>query len=368
MNRDDREFPDGFKKRLMEILDSFRAIRLSKNEKDFMRRSCYYLDDQYLDFLSGYQYNPQEELLIGQDGPRLTLFVQGPWYKTVLWEVPLMATISELYFEMTGQKGAEWQPWFESTRHLKNIEKAEGLANLNIYYSEFGTRRRYSNENQHEVIGDLKQHGRGHMLGTSNGFFAMLYDLLWLGTLAHEWIEAHAAMFGYLRANYEALEAWVKIYDGWLGTALPDTFTTEIFYKHAFTVKHAKLWDGVRQDSGDPLEFLLKTIACYRRLRIQPRLKTVMFSDNLKDLSTIENIHKTCQSVDPEDRMTDRYGIGTWLTNDVGVKPLNIVIKMTALDYGNGWVETVKLSDSVSKRNPLFDKEATDLCLRTLGI
>jgi nicotinate phosphoribosyltransferase len=175
-------------------------------------------------------------------------------------------------------------------------------------------------------------------------------------------------MFGYLRANYEALEAWVKVYDGWLGMALPDTFTTDIFYKHAFTVKHAKLWDGVRQDSGDPLEFLQKTIACYQRLRIQPRLKTVMFSDNLKDLSTIGNIHRACQSTNPEDRMTDRYGIGTWLTNDVGVKPLNIVIKMTALDYGNGWVETVKLSDSKSKRSQLFDEKATDLCLRTLGI
>jgi nicotinate phosphoribosyltransferase len=367
MNRDGREFPDEFKKRLWEILDSFRAIRLTNDEKDFMRKNCYYLDDQYLDFLSGYQYNPQEELIIGQEGSTLNLIVQGPYYKTVLWEVPLMATISELYFEMIAPFSR--RPSDEHFRHLNNKDKAIGLADMSIYYSEFGTRRRYSHENQREVIEDLKQHGRGHMLGTSNGFFAMMYDLPWLGTVAHEWFESHAAMFGYLRANYEALEAWVKVYDGWLGIALPDTFTTDIFYKHAFTVKHAKLFDGVRQDSGDPLEFLAKTIACYKRLRIQPRLKTIMFSDNLKDLNQIGNIHKACQSVAPEDRMTDRYGIGTWLTNDLpGVKPLNMVIKMTALDYGNGWVETVKLSDSTSKRSVLFDEKAIELCLKTLGI
>lgn len=364
MNRDGREFPDGFGKELQKVLEEFRAIRLTRDEKDFLRKKCYYLDDQYLDFLSGYQYDPSE-VMVHQEGPELRIIIHGPWYRTVLWEVPLMATISELYFEMTGQKAA---PKF--SRHENNKAKAEGLANLDVFYSEFSTRRRYSCKNQGEVIFDLAQFGRGHMIGTSNPYFAMKYDLTPMGTVAHEWFQAHAALFGYLRANYEALEAWVKVYEGNLGIALPDTFTTEAFYKHVFNTKHAKLWDGVRQDSGDPLEFLSKTIACYRRLRVLPRLKTIMYSDNLKSLDTIGKLHAATQSwsLDPDDRMTDRYGIGTWLGNDVGVKPLNMVIKMTAVDSGLGWVNTVKLSDSSSKRSPLFDEKATKLCLQTLGI
>jgi nicotinate phosphoribosyltransferase len=362
MNRDGREFPEGFKKRLCEIIHSFSAIRLTNDEKDFLREKCYFLDNQYLDFLSGYQYD-WTEVTVDQDGPNLKIIIEGPWYRTVLWEVPLMATISELYFEMTNQGGHD-----AATRLQTNKYKATGLADLDVYYSDFSTRRRHSFFNQKEVVGDLKMYGRGHMLGTSNPYMAMLYDLIPMGTVAHEWFQAHAAMFGYLRANHEALEAWVRVYEGNLGIALPDTFTSEAFYKHAFNTKHAKLWDGVRQDSGDPLVFLLITLACYRRLRVLPRLKTIMFSDNLKDLDTIGKLHKAVQLVEPDNRMTDRYGIGTWFGNDVGVKPLNMVVKMTALDSGLGWVETVKLSDSPSKRSPLFDEKATNLCLQTLGI
>lgn len=363
MNRDGREFPAGFGTELQKIVDNFQALRLTPDERKFLQEKCYYLDDQYLDFLSGYQYDPSE-VLIHQEGPDLRIIIRGPWYRTVLWEVPLMATISELYFEMTGQK----QAFDDDSLQENNKTKAVELAHLDVYYSEFGTRRRYSAKNQDNVIQDLKQFGQGYLLGTSNPYYAMKHDLTPMGTVAHEWFQGHAALFGYLRANYEALEAWVKVYEGNLGIALPDTFTTDAFYKHAFTTKHAKLWDGVRQDSGDPLAFLAKTIVCYKKHRIPPKLKTIMFSDNLHDLDTIRRLHANVQSVEPSDRMTDRYGIGTWFSNDVGVKPLNMVIKMTALDSGLGMVNTVKLSDSSSKRSSLFDEAATKLCLQTLGI
>jgi len=363
-NRDNREFPEGFDKRLIEIIDSFRDIRLTKDEKNFILEKCYYLDPQYLDFLSGYQYDPKEVFIL-QEGPNLNVTVEGPWYKTVLWEVPLMATISELYFEMTGTPIMDYED-----REVLNMKKVKDLTEIRAYYSEFGTRRRYSFEVQSQVVMNLRgniRSGSGFLLGTSNIHLAKLNELTPMGTVAHEWYQAHAAMFGYLRGNTEASEAWVRVYEGNLGIALPDTFTTDIFYKYGFNTKYAKLFDGVRQDSGSPLEFIDKTITHYRKLRIQPRLKTCLFSDNLNSIAKIKEIKEYCwKGKEPEDRLMDRYGIGTWLSNDVGVKPLNIVIKLVGLDCGNGWVNTVKLSDSPTKHTG--DSAEIDLCLRTLGI
>lgn len=360
INRKNRLFPAGFDKRLREIVDSFRDYHLTTSEKNFMREKCYYMDPVYLDFLSGYRYDPSE-VTISQKDYNLFVSIVGPWYQTVLWEVPLMETISELYFEMTDQEGLSNSELFS-----KDEKKARDLTEIDAYFSEFGSRRRKSYENQNRVIGILKQYSEDHLLGTSNVHLAMINDLIPMGTIAHEWEQAHAAMFGFLRANIESLEAWVNVYDGSLGTALPDTFTTEAFYKYAFTTKHAKLWDGVRQDSGDPLEFIDRTIKQYRSLRILPRLKTILFSDDLKSIDQIKVIKNFINNQIPENRILDRYGIGTWFSNDTGVDPLNIVIKLTGIDFGHGWVNTIKLSDSPTKHTG--DLETINFCLKTLGI
>jgi nicotinate phosphoribosyltransferase len=361
MNRDNREFPTGFEKKFRDIVDSFRDIHLTPGEKDYILEKCYYLDAQYVDFLDGYKYNPNE-VHIKQKGPVLDVFVEGPWYKTVLWEVPLMATISELYFEMTNQK-----PYDFARQSSVNATKAHNLAEIGAKYSEFGTRRRFSFDVQAQAVGDLKEHSQNYLLGTSNLFLAKMHDLIPMGTVAHEWYSAHAAMFGYLRANFEASEAWVKVYEGNLGIALSDTFTTDVFYKYGFNTKFAKLFDGVRQDSDDPTKFIDKTIVHYNKLRILPRLKTALFSDNLNSIEKIKAIQEYCRKdPNPDNHLMDRYGVGTWLSNDVGVKPLNIVIKLVGLDFGHGWVNTVKLSDSSTKHTGNVDE--IDLCLRTLGI
>jgi len=347
--RDDREFPEGFADRLKKIIDSFRGISLSNDERDFMREKCYYLNPVYLDFLRGYHYDPSE-VFIEQIGHRLKLKIRGDWYRAVLWEVPLMATISELYFEETHEG---------PLNRRATQKKAVDLAENDIYYSEFGTRRRYSFENQDLVIQDLKEHGRGHMLGTSNFYLAMKHNLTPLGTLAHEFYSAHAAMFGYTLANKMANEAWINVYQGDLGTALPDTFTTDVFLQ-TFSTKYAKLFDGLRQDSGFPLVFLEKAINHYVSLRINPMHKYIMFSDNLKSIEQIVKIHKAC-----EGRILDRYGIGTWLSNDVvGAKPLSMVIKLTACYFDGHWVPTVKLSDDVGKNTG--DPAEVALCKQIL--
>jgi nicotinate phosphoribosyltransferase len=361
INRDGREFPDGFAGRLQKIIDSFRDITLTKDEKDFFREKCYYMNPVYLDFLEGYRYDPTE-VHISQSGPKLNLFIEGPAYRAVLWEVPLMATISELYFEMikrwdplTGN-----QPYDEIKRREINKAKAEQLADIDAYYSEFGTRRRYSFDNHDRALGDLKRYGKGHLLGSSNVYLAMTHDLIPVGTVAHEWYQLHAALYGFKMANQMANEAWVKVYNGNLGTALPDTFTTEVFLR-SFDTKYAKLFDGCRQDSGKPDDFTDNVIAHYEKLRINPKFKMALYSDNLNSVQKIKDIKDHLAG-----RMIDRYGLGTWLSNDMGVKPLNMVIKLTACQINGEWVQTVKLSDDPGKHTG--DPETIALCKNTLGI
>jgi nicotinate phosphoribosyltransferase len=366
--RDNREFPDGFAEKLKGIIDRFRGITLTDDEYDFLREKCYYLNPVYLDFLRGYRYDPSE-VFIEQIGPRLNLKIRGDWYRTVLWETVLMATISELYFEKThnvkakdlAENGIYYSEFGTRLNRQATRIKAKDLAENGIYYSEFGTRRRYSFENQDMAIQDLKKYGQGHMLGTSNVYLAMKHNLTPLGTVAHEFFAAHAAMFGYTLANKMANEAWITVYQGDLGTALPDTFTTDVFLQ-TFSTKYAKLFDGIRQDSGQPLVFLDKVVNHYKSLRINPMHKYIMFSDNLKSIEQIVEIHKAC-----EGKIPDRYGIGTWLSNDVaGAIPLNMVIKLTACFFDGRWIPTVKLSDDPGKN--IGDPAEVLLCKQILRI
>lgn len=150
INRDQRQFPEGFGTRLQEIVNGFRDLSLTSDEYEFLREKCYYLDPVYLDLLKGYRYDPAE-VYINQDEWRLEVTVEGLWHRVVYWEVPLMETISELYFEMTNQKGDD-----ENTLHMRNRDKAQALADVDVYYSEFGARRRYSHENQIRVVEGIK--------------------------------------------------------------------------------------------------------------------------------------------------------------------------------------------------------------------
>jgi nicotinate phosphoribosyltransferase len=160
-------------------------------------------------------------------------------------------------------------------------------------------------------------------------------------------------------ANKLGMEKWVEVYQGDLGIALTDTFTSDVFF-NVFDSKYAKLFDGVRQDSGDPIIFAEKTIKHYEKLRIDPMSKTIVFSDSL-DTEAVEKIHDFCKG-----RIRDSYGIGTNLTNDVGVKPLNMVIKLTAIKINDRWIPTVKLSDHAGKHTGAI--EAVNLCKQVLRV
>jgi nicotinate phosphoribosyltransferase len=312
--------------------------------------------------LSAYQFDPSEVGVILEEDGGLRIIVEGPWYRTILWEVPLMALISELYFIETGQK-----PNDRNTREKNNCEKGLFFYGHNMKVTDFGTRRRFSYDNQFEVCKDLKSifGSKDYFMGTSNVHIAMELDLTPIGTHAHEWFMFMAARYGYKMANRMALEHWVEVYQGDLGTALSDTYTTDVFLK-SFDKKYAKLYDGPRHDSGDPLVWTDKFVAHYKKMGILPSTKTLIYSNNLNKDSAFE-IHEHC--IKKADDVKHSFGIGTNFSNDVGVKPLNIVIKMVSAQANpdsDEWIDTVKLSDDEGKHTGHGD--SVELAQKMLGI
>lgn len=354
INRGNNKFPDGFDKELRKLVNEMAFLKLNADEENFIKEKCYYLDPTYIDFLKGYRYNPKE-VTIKQKNGVLDVAIKGYWYRTILWEVPLLALISELYFKKTNPKTYSKEKIAEIARN-----KAIKYQKLNAKVADFGTRRRFSFFNHDLIIKTLSEFSSIVFTGTSNLFLAKKYNVSPIGTHAHEWFMFHSAKYGYKLANKLALENWVKVYRGDLGIALSDTFTSEIFFK-AFDTKFAKLFDGVRHDSGDPLIFTNKTIEHYKKLNIDPLSKTIIFSDSLNP-DMVEKISNYCSG-----KIKISFGIGTNFTNDVGVKPLNIVIKMSeAKPEGQEWIQTVKLSDTHGKYTG--DKKMIGLCKEVLNI
>jgi nicotinate phosphoribosyltransferase len=352
-NRGDTQFPEGFAGRMREEVAAMANLRLTQEEKKFIKAKCYFFDPVFVDFLEGFRYKP-EEVTITQEGGDLNVVIEGYWYRTVLWEVPLLAIISELYFRMTGAEPHDVEE--------KAVIKAKALAGMEADYSEFGTRRRFSFDVEDKVIAALQANSGNYFKGTSNIYFAMKYNTIPIGTMPHEWFMFHGAVFGYRSANIKGLESWVDVYDGSLGIALTDTYTTDSFF-NSFSLKQAKLFDGIRHDSGDPLIFADKAIKFYEQNRIDPTSKTLVFSDSL-NLETVKQIKDHVAG-----RIHDTYGIGTFLSNDVGAKALNIVIKLTDVKLHKKdavLLQAVKLSDVAGKHTG--DRREIDLSLRTLGL
>lgn len=358
-NRGGTKFPEGFGAELRKEIAKMATLRLTLEEKKFLSARCgRFMDEVYIDFLAGYQFEPSEVGIV-QNGGDLDVDFDGYWYRAILWEVPVMALISELYFKMTGEKIKD-----KNDRQKNNVEKGKAFYGHNLKLTDFGTRRRYSYDNQLEVCSDLSgMFGNERcFIGTSNVHIAMRLKINPIGTHAHEWFMFMAAKYGYKMANEKGLEHWVEVYKGDLGIALPDTFTSDVFFK-SFDRKYSKLFDGVRHDSGEPTEFADKVTAHYKSQNIKPSSKTITFSNNLNTIEALrigEYCHKNCDGIDFS------FGIGTFLSNDVGVKPLNMVIKMTAAFINDEWIPTIKLSDDKGKNTG--DSEEIELAERILHI
>ena len=357
IDRGKTTYPQGFAEELKKELQEMSKLALTKDEASFLSRELPYLPPTYIDFVRGFRFDP-EEVKVEQDAEgHLSIIAEGLLYRVTLWETPILALVSELYYKMLGA-----QPDMEYTERTI-ISKARKLAEHGITFSMFGMRRRFNAAIEDRVTELLKEHAAGYLFGTSNVYYAYKHGLRVSGTHPHEWIQFHGAMFGYKMANYMAMEDWINVYDGDLGTVLTDTYTTDVFMRN-FSKKHAMLFTSLRHDSGDPLQFTEKVIARYRELRVDPTIKYIIFSDGLDPERAIE-IANYCKG-----RIGVSFGIGTNFSNDVGngVRPMNIVMKLwkCKMTEKERWNPCVKLSDVDGKHTG--EPEEIELAQRTLGL
>lgn len=340
INRGKTIFPKDFASHLQDQIQKMASLSASGNTIAFLeQRYGHFFDRTYLAWLKEYRFNP-EEVSIRQVGKNLEIEILGPWFRTIYWEVPLMAIISELFFSLLAKEPDEH--WVEIASEKGRILKEAG-----IRWADFGTRRRYSGKVQEEVLKAclpyVQTADEGGLVGTSNVELAYQLGLGPTGTMAHELTMVLGAVYGYPSANELAMNKWMDEFDGYLGIALPDTYTTDVFLRD-FGYKLAKQFDGLRHDSGDPFEFTDKVIAHYNQLGIDPKSKTIIFSDGL-DTARVLEIAKY-----REESIQRSFGIGTSFTNDVGATPLNMVIKtFEASRDGHPWYQTVKISDEPGK-------------------
>ncbi len=361
-DRDKEEYDERFLELLREGFEHMGTLRLTREEKKFLL-SIRFLPTNYIEWLEDFHFSPKKIKYYLDEEHHLQLSVTELMFKATLYEVPILATISQAIHRWRGETLTEEQV-------LEPLDKKIDYAREHkLVFSEFGTRRRFSAEVQDMVCRRLKERAGEMCAGTSNVYFAMRHGMRPSGTMAHEWVQFHQGIYGFKKANLLALDAWSDVYGGDLGTALIDTFTTASFL-HTFTMRQAKLFDGVRQDSGDELTVGDMVIKKYESYGIDPRTKTIVFSNAL----TFEKYKRVADYF--RGRIKVVAGIGTNLTCDVrsfGMRPANIVIKLSQCRYSANdfWEDVIKISDDLGKQignEALFQQAVTELHLKELGV
>jgi len=364
IDRNNTIYPPGFAERIKTQLRAMESIAITNEEIAFMNRKCYYYPTWFYTFLKGYRFNADEVNVWQDENGHLRIEVEGLLWKTVFWEVPILAIVSELKHYLNGdQKSYNYELEYE-----KSLGKGLCLIKNGLSFAEFGTRRRFSFDHQDLAIESLQAaagqapEAKGYFSGSSNVYFSMKHNLIPIGTMSHQVISFCGAIFGYKEANFMAMSYWQEVFDSDLGTFLYDTYGWEAFQAN-FSKKYAKLFEGLRVDSGDNFQAVDKIVAKYKELGINPLSKSLTFSNGLSVEEAVE-IHQYCLG-----KIGDNYGIGTFLTCDVdAVEPMNIVMKLTAarLTEKKTWQKAIKLSDDKGKYTG--DPDEVDLALRTLKI
>ncbi|SNX81996.1 related to polyketide synthase required for biosynthesis of fumonisin mycotoxins [Melanopsichium pennsylvanicum] len=379
-------------------IDSLVHLKLTPEERSWLEITCPYLRNDYLDYLEKFRFDPNSQVKVQffpigdtsdthesdtHEWGDLSLSVEGIWADVIFYEVPLMAIVSEVYFSTIDTA------WSLEGQYEQAMHKASQLTSHGIRYSEFGTRRRRSYQTHSIVIQGLIAGDQstscsslppstppGKLLGTSNVHFAQQYHLVPIGTVAHEWTMAIAALTGYTHANLHALQLWDSVYSPPdfipnspthdLTIALTDTFSTNVFWADLLTnpagIEIAKRWRGLRQDSGDSKAFARKALQAYKSIGVDPQSKVIIYSDGLNVDRCIE-----LQAYSKQIGMGAGFGVGTSFTNDfkklnkdggnvtkVGEREgeegeksdaLNIVIKLDSVEGR----PVVKISDELTK-------------------
>ncbi|WP_455813325.1 nicotinate phosphoribosyltransferase [Pseudomonas graminis] len=323
---------------IQQQIETMSALTLTEDEFTYLSGLPFFTAD-YLNWLRGYRYDPAQVRVRNHQG-KLDIRISGPWREVIMWEVPLLALISEVVHR---HRSPQVTPEMAvSQLKLKLAQFKTLTADLDMsrfHLMDFGTRRRFSHDVQLAIVTTLKQ-DFPWLVGSSNYEMARQLDIMPVGTQAHEWFQAHQQISPVL-ANCQraALQSWLEEYPDQLGIALTDCITMDAFLRD-FGLELASAYQGLRHDSGDPLEWGEKAIAHYQELGIDPLSKTLVFSDNL-DLDKAVELYRHFGQ-----RINVIFGIGTRLTCDIPqVKPLNIVIKLVEC---NG-KPVAKLSDSPGK-------------------
>lgn len=347
----DVQFTSEMVEEIRAQIQAYCKLRFTEDELQYLD-NIKWIKGSYVDFLR--LWSPRyEDFTITTDGEcGLSIEVAGTWLNTSMYEIPTLAIVNEVYFRMQ----YDYNELIDSFKERLDV-KFENLKSGHWYagtFSEFGLRRRLSAEAQSLVVEKFShlndtKHSPSRFIGTSNVYLAKKFGLTPVGTMAHEWIMCtgqgnHKHNPAY--SNWYALDAWIKEYGVLNGIALTDTITTDCFLRD-FQLTYATLFSGVRHDSGDPYEWGEKMINQYRKLGIDPKTKTLLFSDSL-DFERADALwHHFHNDINVA------FGIGTYLSNDTKVSPLNIVMKVTKC---NG-MDVAKVSDTDGKgmcKNPEY--------------
>ncbi|WVR06246.1 nicotinate phosphoribosyltransferase [Kwoniella sp. DSM 27419] len=362
---------------VQERVNRLTNLRLQPEEREALHKACPYFSKQYLDHLQTMRLDPVNQVQLtfhpkteDDNMGEIGCEIEGPWRDTILYEVPIMSILSEGYFKFVDTDwNLEGQIELAKSKALDLLSPPSPTSSL--VFSEFGTRRRRSFQVQDLVMQGLiagqkewkAKGGQGvGLAGTSNVYLALKYGVNPAGTIAHEWIMAIGATYGYKGSNGKAMDMWEEVYPPGSGaplTMLTDTYTAKAFFAD-FTSDPARAlrWSTLRQDSGDPFKFAKDAKDAWAIIEekagvqsddgVVAKGKRLIFSDGL-DLETALSLQKGCDEIG----IAAAFGIGTFLTNDFRKasnpeqksKPLNIVIKLSQINGKN----CVKLSDDKGK-------------------
>ena len=338
--RNKPEYPlSELKADLERDLDHLCALAFTLEEIDFLR-SLRFIKSDFADFLTVFRFQ-RRFVTVQTDGDTLSIRACGPQVHVMGFEIYVLYIVNELYFRRFDRQAAlqEGRKRLAAKVDLLRVFEQAPQLRHPFEFFDFGVRRRFSGAWHEEVVATLAREVPQYFKGTSNVYLAMKYKLVPIGTMAHEYLQSYQS-FGVRLRDFQkaALEDWVQEYRGDLGTALTDVVGMDAFLAD-FDLYFAKLFDGLRHDSGDPVEWGEKALAHYAKLRLDAHTRRLVFSDGL-DLQRAFALYRHFA-----DRTMTGFGIGTNLSNDTGIKPLNIVMKLMTC---NGQ-PVAKLSDSPGK-------------------
>jgi len=309
-------------------------LRFTESELTYLSKESHLTED-YIDFLSDFSLE-EKHVIVNEKNGELHISADGPMLKTSPWELYILPIVNELWFRHTVEKPNYDEGRQRLAQKIRLVKAQENLEGFN--FTDFGSRRRFSKEWQAEVLRTVRLELPEYFVGTSNYYFAREQGLKPIGTMAHEYLQAWQALAHPLDAQKAALNAWAQEFRGALGDALTDVIGMDSFCE-ILDLYFAKQFDGFRHDSGDPSKWCYKLIDTLEKLGIDPLTKRAIWSDGL-DFEEMLSLYKEFNS-----KIMCGFGIGTNLTNDLGYKPLNIVMKLVELNKR----PVAKLSDSPGK-------------------